>query len=350
MTIRLCAALTTLLSPLGLSQDEGEGQPPDTYILLEYPRDKERAIAEVDGREITLEEMARHVEERHRPGFREFLSTPNGNLYFTTPTIATWVRQYADVVAMQSEARSRDLDFRAAERHLAQALKDGFETWLQVYVDGRERQGRPVTLDQDRIDRLLAIYQNDYGLETEVTGWLNFLVPDDKTQDEVRQYYTDNARIFGGRITMAHILIYDRDPFTGILLDGDAKTKAEEKLADARARLREDGSNFEEVARLLSDDRRTAERGGLLANVARFDPYLPAALCRTGWYLPDGEVSKPFRTRYGTHIVKKISFEMNTFILWTEEIEPRVRESMRGHGQENLLFDLRERRRVGLLY
>lgn len=350
MTIRLCTALTTLLTPLALSQTEAEDRTTESYILLEYPRDEDRAIAKVDGREITLEEMVRHIEERHRPGFRQFLSSPAGNLYFRSPTIATWVRQYADVVALKSEARSRNLDFRAAEQHLADALKSGFEAWLQAYVEGREQQGRPVTLDQDRIDRLLTDFQNDFGLETEVQGWLDFLVPDDKTAEEVRDYYTDHARIFGGRITIAHILIYDRDPYTGILLDGDAKIAAAEKLADVRARLRKDGSNFEEVASLLSDDRRTAVRGGLLANVARFDPYLPAALCRKGWYLADGEVSEPFRSRYGTHIVKKISFEMNTFVLWTEEIQPRVRQTMRQHGQENLLFDLRERRRVELLY
>lgn len=350
MKILLSGTLTILLAPLASSQAEADSRPSESYILLEYPRDEERAIAEVDGREITLEEMARHIEERHRPGFRQFLSSPAGNLYFQSPAIATWVRQYADIMALTSEARYRNLDLLAAEKHLAQALKQGFEVWLQSYVESRERQGRPVTLDQERIDRLLTDYQNDFGLESEVKGWLDFLVPDDASDVEVRDYYRDNARIFGGRMTIAHILIYDRDPLTGILLDGEAKTRAEEKLQDVRARLREDGSNFEEVARLLSDDRRTAERGGLLANVARFDPYLPAALCRTGWYLPDGEVSQPFKSRYGTHIVKKISFEMNTFILWTEEIAPQVRETMRQHRQEDLLFEMRRKRRVELLY
>ncbi len=349
MKIQLHAALTTILAPLAVAQ-EPESLAAAPYIKLEYPADRERAVAVVDGKEITLEDLARHIEERHRPGFREFLATAAGNLYFQSPLMPMWVRQYADVVALQSEARYRNLDLGEAEDFLAEALKDGFESWLQEYVAQRNLEGRPLPLDQDRLDQLLTDYQNNYGLESEVKGWLEFLTPEDATDEELRAYYNDNARVFGGRVTLAHILINTRDPNTGILLQGDARDRAEEKLADARARIRDDGSNFGDVARLLSDDRRTAERGGVFHNVLRFDPRLPAALCRTSWYLRNGEVSEPIQTRYGTHIVAKISFQMNTFVLFTEEVKPRVRGAMRQHGQENLLFDLRQRRRVELLY
>jgi len=41
---------------------------------------------------------------------------------------------------------------------------------------------------------------------------------------------------------------------------------------------------------------------------------------------------------------------MNTFTLFTEQIVPKVRTIMRQHRQEDLLFELRKRRRVELLY
>ena len=94
----------------------------------------------------------------------------------------------------------------------------------------------------------------------------------------------------------------------------------------------------------------TAKRCGAFHNVTRFDTRLPAILCRTAWQLRDGDVSEPVQTRFGTHIVKRISFQMNTFVLFTEQIVPRVRATMRQYRQEELLFDLRKRRRVELLY
>ena len=350
MKIQLQAALMMTLAPLAVAQPQQKSPSSTPYIKLEYPADRERAVAVVDGREITLEDMARHIEERHRPGFRAFLATAAGNLYFQSPLMATWVRQYADVVALRSEARYRNLDLGEAEVVLAEALKSDFERWLQEYMAQRDREGRPLPLDQDRLDQLLTDYQNNYGLESEVRGWLDFQIPDPSTDQDLRDYFNKNANIFGGRVTLAHILINTRDPNTGILLQGEARERADEKLADVRARLRDDGSNFEEVARLLSDDRRTAERGGVFHNILRFDPRLPAALCRTAWYLRDGEVSDRIQTRYGTHIVARISFQMNTFVLFTDQIKPRVRGAMHQHRQENLLFDLRRRRRVELLY
>ncbi len=349
MKIQL-AAFAAVLAPLAVAQPEPGSRPSPSYIQLQYPRDKERAIAKVNGGEIALEDLARHIEERHFPGFRQFLATDNGNNYFQTPVMATWTRQYADIVALHSEARSRNLDLQQAEVFLAASLKTGFEDWLQEYAVQRDREGNPLPLTQDRVNRLLAGYQRDNGLETEFKGWLEFLVPDDATDREVRDYYTDNSNIFGGRINLAHILINTRDPFTLILLEGEAKERADEKLVDARFRLRDDGSNFEEVVRLLSDDRITSKRGGAFHNVTRFDTRLSAILCRTAWYLRDGDISEPIQTRFGTHIIKRISFQMNTFTLFTEQIVPKVRATMRQHRQENLLFDLRKRRRVELLY
>ena len=349
MKIQL-AALAAVLAPLAVAQPEAESRPSPSFIQLEYPRDKERAIAKVNGGEITLEDLARHIEERHFPGFRQFLATNNGNEYFQGPVMATWVRQYADIVALRSEARSRNLDLGQAEVVLAASLKTGFEDWLQEFAEQRDREGNPLPLTQDRVNRLLARYQRDNGLETELKGWLDFLVRDDATIREVRDYYSDHARIFGGRINLAHILISTRHPRTLILLQGEAAERADEKLADAQLRLRDDGSNFEEVVRLLSDDRITAKRGGAFHNVTRFDTRLSAILCRTAWNLRDGDVSEPVQTRFGTHIVKRISFQMNTFTLFTEQIVPKVRATMRQHRQEDLLFDLRKRRRVELLY
>src|SRR5690606_31080650 len=159
-----------------------------------------------------------------------------------------------------------------------------------------------------RVDSLLADFQLRRGLSSELQGMLDHLEPGEFTRTQLQEFFQANARVFGGRVTIAHILIQHRDAGTGILLAGEAYARATARLADVRARLRPDGANFEEVARGYSDDTRTAKEGGLLNGLARFDDRMPAALCREAWRLRDGEVSDVVETQYGWHLVKRIEF------------------------------------------
>ncbi len=64
------------------------------------------------------------------------------------------------------------------------------------------------------------------------------------------------------------------------------------------------GADFEKTARALSQDRGTAKNGGKLPwfGVNRMVPQFE----KTAFALNDGEISKPFETAYGYHIVKKL--------------------------------------------
>ncbi len=75
------------------------------------------------------------------------------------------------------------------------------------------------------------------------------------------------------------------------------------------------GGNFEEIAKIESDDRGSAQSGGLLPwfGAGRMVPEFE----KVAFELKKGEISKPFKSRYGIHIVKKLdnrsigSFEDN---------------------------------------
>jgi peptidyl-prolyl cis-trans isomerase SurA len=78
---------------------------------------------------------------------------------------------------------------------------------------------------------------------------------------------------------------------------------AMEKLAQLRARI-VGGDDFGELARSHSDDRGTAAKGGDLGwtNPGDLVPEFEAAMNN----LKDGQISEPFETQYGLHIVQMI--------------------------------------------
>ncbi len=99
-----------------------------------------------------------------------------------------------------------------------------------------------------------------------------------------------------GEVHAAHILKMTRDlPVTEI---------ADKKHAiDSIYSLLKSGSDFAEVAKLESDDPGSAQRGGDLgwfgggAMVAEFDS--------VAFALADGQISEPFETAFGYHIIKR---------------------------------------------
>ncbi len=348
LALLTCTTLTVAVP----AQDQEAKTPNEASPKLAWPRDQDRAVCRVDGEEHTLLDLFEHTQKRHEPRMLALMELPTGAAYLQHPRMASWVRQYADVLALESEARGRGLGYKDVEETLGNALKKGFEVHLEGYVERRARGGSPVELTQERINLLLADYQRDYGLECEVRGWLDALVPAisiEETQ-RLRTFYDEHPQWFGGVVTISQIMVEHRDPQTLELLTGAARRKAYAKLADIEARLAPDGSNFEEVARLLSDDERTARSGGRMSGIERFDDRLPAALCRTAWRLRDGQVSAPVESAFGIHIIKRISYKHRYYVVFTDAIRGEVADTMRRSEQENMLFGARERHGVQLLY
>lgn len=319
-------------------------------LVRRYPQDRDVAVAVVANRPVTLGDLVDHLDAVHHPGFRQALGErPEVQRMLQSDLIAPWVRQYADILALKHFTKDQDIDPKKLEAAQSDRLKGGFQAYLEKYVAQRRDTGRPTELSQKQINSLLARYQLDNGLACEMQGWLDHLEPGDYPRGALHEFYQNNARAFGGTVTMAHILIPNRDQGTGILLDTAGMAKAEAQLADVRARLRSDGSNFDEVAKLCSADAKTAPLGGLLGSVHRFDDRLPAVLCRAAWRLRDGEVSDVVESQYGWHLVKRLDFQQHIFVLFTDDAIPSIQEVMRRARQEDLLFAAREKAAVKLM-
>jgi len=331
----------------------------DRFVRLRYPRDRDHVVATVDGAPITLEELCRHIDGRHHPGFCRELEgppdqaspegSPGGALILESDLMAPWVRHYAYIKALQADAKARGVDVSGAEETISAALKAGFQEYLDRYVAGLKAQHLPTELPQRRINRLLADYQFANGLACELQGWIDFLAPEQPwSEQQLHDFFEDNVRSFGGAVSIEHILVQHRDAGTGILLDEEGRRRAATRLAEIRGRLAKDGSNFEEVARLYSEDTKTAPGGGRIDGVERFDQRMPAAICRAAWFMKDGEISDLIETQYGFHIVRRIALVQKQYIIYTPGAMPAVRMMMKKSERENLLFDALKKHPVDL--
>lgn len=113
-----------------------------------------------------------------------------------------------------------------------------------------------------------------------------------------------------GRVTMAHIWLNSND--------STHRSSEIRRMYDMLV----NGTPFEVVAR-QSDDRSTADEGGVLAD-ARLSN-LPPEYIHTIAHMNEGEISKPFFTQYGWHIVKMINRE---HLKSKEEMEPYYKQRM----------------------
>lgn len=321
------------------------------FVSLHWPKDKATAIAVVGSRTLTLGDLVDHLDGRHHPGFRDALEkTPTVEAMLRSDLMAPWVRHFADLEVLRQVYASELADTAKLEAATSQALKQSFEGYLKGYVENLQQQGRPTELSQQRINKLLADYQLRAGLAAELQGMLDFLEPGDYPREVLHAFYTQNGRVFGGQVVTAHILVQHRDAGTAILLGQQGIAMANERLAKIRGLLKPDGSNFEEVARLYSEDSRTAPDGGRLGSLHRYDDRMPATLCKRAWELRDGEVSlEPIETQYGFHFVKRLDFTQNVFILFTDDAIPSIQIVVRRARQEDRLLKARQAASVRLL-
>ncbi|MFN3242555.1 MAG: peptidylprolyl isomerase [Planctomycetota bacterium] len=321
------------------------------FVAVRYPRDQDKAVAVVGSKTLTLRDLVRHIDERHYPGFEQLLrKQPSFQRFLQSDLMAPWVRQFADIEAIRQHLGDRYIDPVLLEKAQSASLKTSFEAYLGKVVEHRRLTGRSGELSQRHVNRLLADFQLKRGLSAELQGMLDFLEKDDYTRKELRDFFNDNARFFGGQVTVQHILVQHRHGGTGLLLNDEGLARANARVAEIKARLRPDGSNFSELVRLFSDDTKTRDNDGRLPGIHRFDDRLPASLCRAAWALRDGQVtSDVIETQYGWHFVRRLEFAQQIFILFTDDAIPSIRQVMRRAMQEKLLYAARRKAKIRLL-
>jgi len=144
-----------------------------------------------------------------------------------------------------------------------------------------------------------------------------------RTQFGYHVVLVEEKRPNRGEITTAHIM-------TRISQDGN-----EANLEVARMKINEiydkleAGESFEELALQFSEDKSSASRGGVLApftSEKMVEEYSTAAFALEN----DDDFSKPIKTQYGFHIIKRIKLkELGTF----EEMAPELKQKISKDGR-----------------
>jgi len=318
---------------------------------LSYPGGAETPVARINGDPLTLGQLIRHIDAMHSPGFAfAAFMEQDGQPYLSSPWAARWIRNFADATALRRWAESQGWDLSQLPPFVEAAKKAAFEAYLSDYAKSRAERGQDFNPTRKFIRDRLARFERERGLEAEVQGLLDMLINVERSKEECQAYYRDHTRSFGGVVEVAHILVHNRDPRTGLLLGDEGQKRAAARVAEIKASLAPDGSNFAEIARRYSDDRATAQRGGALGNVERFDAKLPAEFTLAAWSIPDGAVAGPIETPFGLHFIRRETLHLKGMILFNDALLPQIEKVMRMHEQEDLLLQVRDLLRVELLY
>lgn len=119
------------------------------------------------------------------------------------------------------------------------------------------------------------------------------------TPEEVREFFNeipkDERPIFGTELRVAQIVVIPK-------VSQEEKQKAIDKLKEFKADIIENGASFTTKAVLYSDDIASRKKGGLYT-LNRKRPQMVKEFRDVAFSLQEGEISDPFETEFGYHII-----------------------------------------------
>lgn len=143
--------------------------------------------------------------------------------------------------------------------------------------------------------------------------------------------YVNDKRPARGEIHVAHIMVNDKGD------DNADSKKKEQKINEIYDQL-EQGANFEALAKQYSDDRGTSSNGGVLPwfGTGRMVPNFEDAAFGLE---KDGDYSKPIKTRFGWHIIKRLEKkEMPAYEDIKAELKNKVTRDGRGNKSKEAFY------------
>lgn len=133
-----------------------------------------------------------------------------------------------------------------------------------------------------------------------------------------------DKRFNRGEVSVAHIMI--SKPATP---DAELHAKAQQTINDIYKKLQQ-GESFESLAEQFSDDKSTASKGGVLQRFGSGQLTAQEFEDVAFGLKEKGELSQPFQTQFGWHIVKLIEkFPLQSLEELKEDIENRIKRDDR---------------------
>ncbi|WP_029033317.1 peptidylprolyl isomerase [Salinimicrobium terrae] len=160
------------------------------------------------------------------------------------------------------------------------------EKVLEFYKKDSEAEFRAELFEINKQNRLASEMQRKIVNAVEITP------------EEVRAFFTDipeeERPVFGDEVEIAQIVVEPEIP-------QEQKTEIINRLNEMRADVLENGASFATKAVLYSQDPGSRSSGGKIS-LTRKDPFVKE-FKDAAFSLQEGEVSKPFQTEFGYHIL-----------------------------------------------
>ena len=348
-TWSIAALAMVLASPLSAGQGKIGEKPNSNRTAsrpairgLLYPRDKDRVVASIWDKPITLGQMVDLLEKDYCPGTAQAFRGPLGarTMALSLPLLASLE---LDLLLVRREAKRRKISLPKDE--LRRALDTRFKKYFKSLVWKDPTREAELRATKDYIRK---VFLRTAGPRTEVELLLEKMVPPRFSLQDLKLFYQAHGLMSQTQVKIAHIFIPRLDPKTGLLPDLAGIRKRKEKILDIQARLKKDGSNFAEVARRFSALKETARRGGFLGYVERWDSKHPA-IARAAFSLKKGEWTGPVEEPEGFHFIQCLKILNRGSIFVVNQVKKQILQDMARQKREDLLVSLRERAHAKLI-
>lgn len=152
------------------------------------------------------------------------------------------------------------------------------------------------------------------------------------TPEEVREFFNkipkDERPVFGTELKVAQIVIYPK-------VSEEEKQKAIDKLKEFKADVLENGASFTTKAVLYSDDIASRAKGGKYTLNRKY-PQMVKEFRDVAFSLQEGEISDPFETEYGYHIIYLEKIRGQEYDIRHILIRPKVTQEAIDEAREKL--------------
>lgn len=194
--------------------------------------------------------------------------------------------------AIQDSIPVKELEIRSdIDQQLTAFLEEtngSIDELLKFYNKDSEQSLRDEMFEINKNQRLALEMQRKIVDEIEVTP------------EEVRTYFNgipkDERPIFGTELKVAQIVIIPE-------ISQEERQKAINRLKEFKADIIENGASFTTKATFYSDDMGSRRTGGKLPPMNRNRPQMVKEFRDVAFSLEEGEISDPFETEFGFHIV-----------------------------------------------
>ena len=226
--------------------------------------------------------------------------------------------------AIQDSIEVSDAEIRSyVDQQITQFLQQtngSMERLLEFYNKDDEKSFREEMFEINKSNKLASEMQRKIVEEVEVTP------------EEVRQFFNDIPKeerpTFGTELKVAQIVILPKPTIEEI-------QKVIDLLKQIKADVVDNGSSFATKAVLYSEDEGSRSRGGKYT-LNRKRPQMVKEFRDVAFSLQEGEVSEPFKTDFGFHIIKLDEIRGQEYDVRHIVIKPEVNPETLKDAQEKL--------------